>query len=217
MYKPALCAALFTALGAGPAPALAQDTFLSLFNQGISTQNLTAPPTSIAHHVAVSVSAPAVSASTRALPAPALDAPSITKIGRESMSALPAPEPSDTSGILTQISAYLIEGDRTTLLTRPPASGELIEYRAYITNTRQSRIKAVDVVLDIPHTVVFESAPFGTRASVDGATFAHLPLKTATSEGLAPVPHAYYRALQYQLEYIAQGGTAVASYRARVL
>jgi uncharacterized repeat protein (TIGR01451 family) len=104
------------------------------------------------------------------------------------------------------------------------APGDLLEYQVVYQNNSKAQLKQLTATLPLPvgMTYVAGSAkPASATASLDGKTFAAMPLKRkvkkadGTLEEQA-IPLAEYRALRWTLGELAEKGKAEVSARGRV-
>ena len=102
---------------------------------------------------------------------------------------------------------------------------EVIEYRVRYVNTGEKTLRNLRATLPIPTSLVFlsgSSAPFGAMASLDGKSFAAMPLKRQVklADGtmkVVMVPYSEYRFLRWSLDELAAGKSVTVKARARVL
>jgi hypothetical protein len=102
--------------------------------------------------------------------------------------------------------------------------GDLLQYEAAYRNRSRSDIKALQATLPIPAGLELQLGsikPAGALASIDGITFAAMPLtRTVTGADGKPrqesVPTADYRALRWTAPQLSPGAQFTVSARARV-
>ena len=97
-------------------------------------------------------------------------------------------------------------------------SGNVLEYQGYFTNTNADRVRKMTVTMSIPEQVellktVAPEFPYG---SVDGNSFARMPLRTKVDNQLQDVALKYYKAVRWDLEGVGLNDTVAVKYRARV-
>lgn len=153
---------------------------------------------------------------------------------------LPTPEPaldnattiqstnnsnSSAQAINTKITASLISVDANGQELLVPVtdktrlqSGNVLEYQGFFTNTNPDRVRKMTVTLTIPEQVellraVSPDFPYG---SVDGNTFARMPLRTRVDNQLQEVDLKHYTAVRWDLEGVGLNDTVVVKYRAKV-
>lgn len=153
---------------------------------------------------------------------------------------LPTPEPaldnattmqstnnsnSSAQAINTKITASLISVDANGQELLVPVtdktrlqSGNVLEYQGFFTNTNPDRVRKMTVTLTIPEQVellraVAPDFPYG---SVDGNTFARMPLRTRVDNQLQEVDLKHYTAVRWDLEGVGLNDTVVVKYRAKV-
>jgi len=103
--------------------------------------------------------------------------------------------------------------------------GDVIEYEATYKNRGQSPVLNVAATVPIPAglaLVAESSRPIAQQASLDGKTFAPIPLmrEVKNPAGITekqPIPLGEYRALRWVLPELAAGADAKVALRARVL
>jgi uncharacterized repeat protein (TIGR01451 family) len=102
--------------------------------------------------------------------------------------------------------------------------GELLEYRALYTNSGTSEARGLAATLPIPRGTQYvkgTAAPQKVEASLDGRTFAPVPLmrKEKTADGrsvMREVPASEYRALRWPLGNLAVKQSRTVAARVRV-
>lgn len=97
-------------------------------------------------------------------------------------------------------------------------SGNVLEYQGYFTNTNADRVRKMTVTMTIPEQVellrtVAPDFPYG---SVDGNTFARMPLRTRVDNQLVDVDLKHYKAVRWDLQGVGLNDTVAVKYRARV-
>lgn len=102
--------------------------------------------------------------------------------------------------------------------------GEIIQYDATYKNQGRKSVHRLEPTLPIPAGLELlpdSAKPAPTQASMDGKTFAPIPLmrEVALPNGQLvqqPVPYSQYRALRWDLGDLDAGGAATISARARL-
>ena len=97
-------------------------------------------------------------------------------------------------------------------------SGNILEYQGFFTNNNADRVRKMTVTMSIPEQVELlknVSPEFGF-ASVDGNTFARMPLRGQVNGQVQEIPLQYYQALRWNLEGVGLNDTVMVKYRARV-
>lgn len=146
-------------------------------------------------------------------------------IASQNTVASAATQASNERGISSKITASLLTVDANGQETLVPIdantrlqSGNIIEYHGYFTNNNVDRVRKMTVTMTIPEQVELLrviSPEFGL-ASVDGATFSRMPLKTIVNGQRQDVPLTYYRTLRWDLEGLGLNETTVVKYRAKL-
>ena len=102
--------------------------------------------------------------------------------------------------------------------------GDVIEYRVAYENKGDNAVNNLNATLPVPAGTTYVAssvAPDDATASLDGATFAALPLKrtlkTPQGEKVVPVPLREYRFLRWNVKTLAAGATQQVVARVRVL
>lgn len=132
---------------------------------------------------------------------------------------------SNAQAVNSKITASLISVDADGQEVLVPVNantrlqtGNVVEYQGYFTNTNADRVRKMTVTMSIPEQVELLKAvspdfPYG---SVDGNTFARMPLRMKVDNQLQDVALKYYKAVRWDLEGIGLNDTVVVKYRARV-
>ena len=102
--------------------------------------------------------------------------------------------------------------------------GEVVQYDAHYHNEAQKPVGALQPTLPIPRGLEYipdSAKPAPSQASVDGKTFAALPLtrRVTRPDGSfkdEPIPAAEYRALRWSVGDLAAGQTVTVTARARL-
>ena len=101
---------------------------------------------------------------------------------------------------------------------------EIIEYQVRYQNLGERTLRNIKATLPIPTALEYlpgTASPSGALASLDGKTFALIPLKRKVkaadgTEKVVLVPYAEYRFLRWSLDELAVGKNATVSARARL-
>ena len=100
------------------------------------------------------------------------------------------------------------------------ASGNVVEYRGYLTNNSADRIRNMKVTMNIPANMELVSTsdvePTRAFGSMDGANFQYMPLKTNMNGVLQNLPMAYYKAIQWDVPGLGLNEVAMVKYRLKV-
>ena len=117
------------------------------------------------------------------------------------------------------------KGDQETLVSADKVKPkEVIEYQVRYVNTGEKTLRNIRATLPIPASLVFlsgSSAPSGAMASLDGKSFAAMPLKRKVklADGtmkVVMVPYSEYRFLRWSLDELAAGKSVTVKARARL-
>lgn len=116
------------------------------------------------------------------------------------------------------------EGKEALLAAEKAAPGDTLEYQTVYQNNSKSAVKALAATLPLPAGLAYvagSAKPGNPQASVDGNTFAAMPLKTmvkAPSGKLEEklVPYSEYRALRWNLDDLPANEKVTVSARALV-
>ncbi|WP_299188109.1 hypothetical protein [uncultured Psychrobacter sp.] len=132
---------------------------------------------------------------------------------------------SNMQAVNTKITASVVSVDANGQETLVPVdantrlqSGNILEYQGYFTNTNPDRVRKMTVTLTIPEQVellraVSPDFPYG---SVDGDTFARMPLRTRVDNQLQEVDLKHYKAVRWDIEGVGLNDTVMVKYRAKV-
>lgn len=100
------------------------------------------------------------------------------------------------------------------------ASGNIVEYRGYLTNNSPDRIRNMKVTMNIPANMELVSTsdvePIRAFGSMDGVNFQYMPLKTNMNGVLQNLPMAYYKAIQWDVPGLGLNEVAMVKYRLKV-
>jgi uncharacterized repeat protein (TIGR01451 family) len=138
-----------------------------------------------------------------------------------------APAKPATGSVAVELSANRVtkqQGKELLVAADEAKPGELIEYRALYRNDGASEAKGLLATLPIPRGTQYvagSALPRGVQASLDGRTFAAVPLKRTvrTPDGrtvVQDVPVAEYRALRWPLGALSSRDQRTVSARVRV-
>ena len=138
-----------------------------------------------------------------------------------------APAKPATGSVAVELSANRVtkqQGKEVLVAADEAKPGELIEYRALYRNDGASEAKGLLATLPIPRGTQYvagSALPRGVQASLDGRTFAAVPLKRTvkTPDGrtvVQEVPVAEYRALRWPLGALPSRDQRTVSARVRV-
>ena len=132
---------------------------------------------------------------------------------------------SSAKAVTSKITAALVSVDANGQETLVPVdantrlqSGNIIEYHGYFTNTNQDRVRKMTVTMTIPKQVELLEvlAPEFPFASVDGNTFARMPLQGVVNGQRQEIPLQYYSAVRWNIEGLGLNETTAVKYRAKV-
>lgn len=149
----------------------------------------------------------------------------IATIGMGASQLNQAPTLAQNAQITPMVYAFLVSqtAEQTETLTplttdMSVPSGAVVEYHAYFVNQTGERIRKMTATLDIPAgaELVGAVSPTGANASIDGALFSRMPLRTQVDGQIQEIPLPWYRALSWQVEDVGIGGVFVAKYRAKI-
>lgn len=100
------------------------------------------------------------------------------------------------------------------------ASGNIVEYRGYLTNNSADRIRNMKVTMNIPANMELVSTndvlPTRAYGSMDGTNFQYMPLKTNMNGVLQNLPMSYYKAVQWDVPGLGLNEVAMVKYRLKV-
>lgn len=99
-------------------------------------------------------------------------------------------------------------------------SGNIVEYRGYVTNNSPERIRNMKVTLSIPANMELlgttDVVPERAYGSMDGVNFQYMPLKTNIGGVLQNLPMSYYKAVQWDVPGLGLNEVAMVKYRLKV-
>jgi uncharacterized repeat protein (TIGR01451 family) len=132
-----------------------------------------------------------------------------------------------TGSVAVELTANRVtkqQGKEVLVAAAEAKPGELIEYRALYRNDGASEAKGLLATLPIPRGTQYvagSALPRGVQASLDGRTFAAVPLKRTvkTPDGrtvVQEVPVSEYRALRWSLGALPSRNQRTVSARVRV-
>lgn len=129
------------------------------------------------------------------------------------------------AAVTSKITAALVSVDVNGQETLVPVnantrlqSGNVLEYHVYFTNTNKDRVRKMTVTVGIPEQVellrvVSPEFPLG---SVDGNTFARMPLQGMIDGQRQEIPLKFYKGVRWDIEGLGLNETTVVKYRAKV-
>lgn len=142
--------------------------------------------------------------------------------------AISAPAPAFAEGdvhvALTAQRVTIAQGKEVLVSAEKARPGDVIEYRAVYKNSGRAAVRELDATLPVPNGLEYlpkTAAPAVVLASLDGRTFAPVPLvrKTRTADGreeIREVPLAEYRALRWPIGTLAAKESRTVRARMRV-
>ena len=142
-------------------------------------------------------------------------------------SALAASVVSAAGGVTVELTANRVtkaQGREALVSADAAKPGELLEYRALYKNESASAARGLAATLPIPRGTVYvpgSAAPRRVEASLDGETFAPVPLtrRVRTADGrtvVREVPVSEYRALRWALGSLPARASRAVTARVRV-
>lgn len=157
---------------------------------------------------------------------PVMASPQLTNLisGNQSVPRAPA---ANNAALTSRVLVSVVGRDATGQEALSPitpqtqvASGNVLEYRGYITNQGSERVRNMKVTFDIPANMELISQadlePARARGSVDGVNFQYMPLKMNVGGVLQDVPMSQYRAVQWEIPGLGLNEVAMVKYRLRV-
>ena len=157
---------------------------------------------------------------------PVIASPQLTNLisGNQSVPRAPAANNAALSSrVLTSVVGRDATGQEALSPITPQtqvASGNVLEYRGYITNQGSERVRNMKATFDIPANMELISQadlePARARGSVDGVNFQYMPLKMNVGGVLQDVPMSQYRAVQWEIPGLGLNEVAMVKYRLRV-
>lgn len=163
---------------------------------------------------------------TSATAQPVMASPQLTNLisGNQSVPRAPA---ANNAALTSRVLVSVVGRDATGQEALSPitpqtqvASGNVLEYRGYITNQGSERVRNMKVTFDIPANMELISQadlePARARGSVDGVNFQYMPLKMNVGGVLQDVPMSQYRAVQWEIPGLGLNEVAMVKYRLRV-
>lgn len=127
-----------------------------------------------------------------------------------------------TPAIDVKVHAYVVRTDTMGVDSIQPiragdaiGAGDVIEYRALLTNQDANRVRSMTATLGIPEGTELIGAvePSIVKASIDGERFVNMPIRGMIDGQVQALPLSYYKALRWTIEDVGLGGTAVVKYR----
>lgn len=167
------------------------------------------------------ISVMAVTQASAMLPTPeqAVDNPAMMQTGANTNST------SSIQAVNSTVTAVLVGVDANGQETLIPVdantrlqSGNVLEYQGYFTNNNADRVRKMTVTMSIPEQVemIRVVAPEFPYGSVDGNTFARMPLRSRVDNQLVEVAPRYYKAVRWDIEDVGLNDTVMVKYRAKV-
>ncbi len=130
---------------------------------------------------------------------------------------------STSQAISTKTVAIAVKSNGQGQLELTPAdastqlkSGDMIEYRTYLTNNSSDRVRAMTVTSKIPDGFELVGNVYPdtqTYASIDDRQFNRFPLRGQVGGQMQEIPLQYYKQLRWTLEGVGLNETAVVGYR----
>lgn len=116
------------------------------------------------------------------------------------------------------------EGKEALLAAEKAAPGDTLEYQTIYQNNGKSAVRSLAATLPLPAGLAYvagSAKPVNPQASVDGNTFAAMPLKTMVKSPSGKleerlVPYSEYRALRWNLDDLPANEKVTVSARALV-
>lgn len=116
------------------------------------------------------------------------------------------------------------EGKEALLAAEKAAPGDTLEYQTVYQNNGKLAVKSLAATLPLPAGLAYvagSAKPVNPQASVDGNTFAAMPLKTMVKSSSGKleeklVPYSEYRALRWNLDDLPANEKVTVSARALV-
>lgn len=100
------------------------------------------------------------------------------------------------------------------------SAGNIVEYRGYIINNSNERVRDAKVTFDLPANTellgLADMSPARAMGSVDGVNFQYMPLKTNAGGVLQEIPMSSYKAVRWQIEGVGLNEVAEVKYRVRI-
>jgi hypothetical protein len=100
------------------------------------------------------------------------------------------------------------------------ASGNVVEYRGYLTNHGTDRVRNMKVTMNIPANMELLSTtdvmPERAYGSTDGNSFHYMPLKANMGGSMQNLPMSYYKAVQWDITGLGLNEVAMVKYRLKV-
>lgn len=123
--------------------------------------------------------------------------------------------------IQTKITAALVGLDDTLVPVTPQtklATGNVVEYHAYIINNSPERIRNMKVTMPIPANMelVTKPSPEPVYGSNDGMQFNYMPIKLNTGGVVQEAPMSYYKFVRWDIAGLGLNEVAEVKYRVRV-
>lgn len=102
------------------------------------------------------------------------------------------------------------EGKTSYVPASNAKKGETVQYRATYTNVINQSINDVAVTLPIPANMIFtgEAKPANAQATVDGKTYADMPLMRKVDNKWVKIPLSEYKALRWNIKLLPANKSA---------
>ncbi|WP_201619529.1 hypothetical protein [Psychrobacter maritimus] len=102
------------------------------------------------------------------------------------------------------------EGKISYLPARTAPTGTVIQYKATYTNTINENINDLTVTLPIPANMTFtgEAVPSTAQASIDGKSYADMPLMRKVDDKMVKIPLSEYRMLRWNIKLLPANKSA---------
>ncbi|MEI7831735.1 MAG: hypothetical protein WCJ56_00830 [bacterium] len=128
----------------------------------------------------------------------------------------------------SELNAFIVthdkDGKEVLTLAKEGHPGDIIEYQLTLTNNTDDKVKSLLATLPIPDGSEYQdqtAAPIPVLASLDGKTFATVPLtrKVKDKDGkevTEVVPCSEYRALRWEIAEIESGKSVMTKSRVKI-
>lgn len=102
------------------------------------------------------------------------------------------------------------EGKTSYVAASNAKKGETVQYRATYTNVINQSINDVAVTLPIPANMIFtgEAKPANAQATIDGKTYADMPLMRKVDNKWVKIPLSEYKALRWNIKLLPANKSA---------
>lgn len=121
----------------------------------------------------------------------------------------------------TKITASLVGADGTLIPVTPQtklATGNIVEYHGYITNTSPERVRTMKVTMPIPANMelVGKPSPEPVYGSNNGVQFNYMPTKISIGGVIQDAPMSYYKSVRWDIAGLGLNEVAEVKYQVRV-